>query len=44
VLTVSTWDCAGTGHASTAERELALAAAARARERHRIAREETWTN
>jgi Replication initiator protein, pSAM2 len=44
VLTVSTWDYAGNGHASTAERELALAAAARARERHRIAREETWTN
>ena len=44
VLTVSTWQYAGTGHASTAERALALAAAARARERERIGREETWTN
>jgi hypothetical protein len=44
VLTVSTWEYAGTGHASTAERALALAAAARARERERIGREETWTN
>ena len=35
---------AGTGHATTAERQLALAAAARAREHDRIAREETWTN
>jgi len=31
VLTVSTWQYAGTGHANTAERALALAAAARAR-------------
>jgi len=44
VLTVSTWEYAGTGHANTAERALALAAAARARERERIGREETWTN
>lgn len=44
VLTVSTWEDAGTGHASTAERALALAAAARARERERIGREETWMN
>jgi hypothetical protein len=42
VLTVSTWEYAGTGHANTAERALALAAAARARERERIGREETW--
>jgi hypothetical protein len=44
VLTVSTWEYAGTGHGNTAERALALAAAARARERERIGREETWTN
>jgi len=44
VLTVSTWEYAGTGHANTAERALALSAAARARERERIGREETWTN
>jgi hypothetical protein len=44
VLTVSTWEYAGTGHANTAERALALAAAARARERERIGREETWMN
>jgi hypothetical protein len=44
VLTVSTWEYAGTGHANTAERALALASAARARERERIGREETWTN
>jgi hypothetical protein len=44
VLTVSTWEYAGTGHANTAERDLALAAAARARERERIGREETWMN
>jgi len=42
VLTVSTWQYAGTGHSNTAERALALAAAARARERERIGREETW--
>jgi hypothetical protein len=44
VLTVSTWEYAGTGHGNTAERALALAAAARARERERIGREETWMN
>jgi hypothetical protein len=44
VLTVSTWEYAGTGHANTAERALALAAAARARERESIGREETWMN
>jgi hypothetical protein len=44
VLTIGTWEYAGTGHANTAERALALAAAARARERERIGREETWTN
>ena len=44
VLTVSTWEYAGTGHTGTAERALALAAAARARERERIGREETWMN
>jgi hypothetical protein len=44
VLTIGTWEYAGTGHATTAERALALAAAARARERERIGREETWTN
>jgi hypothetical protein len=44
VLTVRTWEYAGTGHANTAERALALAAAARARERERIGREETWMN
>jgi hypothetical protein len=40
VLTVSAWQYAGTGHATTAERQLALAAAARAREHDLIAREE----
>jgi len=44
VLTIGTWEYAGTGHANTAERALALAAAARARERERIGQEETWTN
>jgi hypothetical protein len=44
VLTIGTWEYAGTGHANTAERALALAAAARARERERIGREETWMN
>jgi hypothetical protein len=44
VLTIGTWEYAGTGHANTAERALALAAAARARERERVGREETWTN
>jgi hypothetical protein len=44
VLVISTWQYAGTGHASTAERQLALAAAARAREHDRIARQEAWTN
>jgi hypothetical protein len=42
VLVTSAWRYAGTGHATTAERQLALAAAARAREHDRIAREETW--
>ncbi len=40
VLVMATWAYAGTGYASTAERQLALAAAARAREHDRIAREE----
>ena len=40
VLVMTTWAYAGTGYASTAERQLALAAAARAREHDRIAREE----
>ncbi len=40
VLLISAWQYAGTGHATTAERQLALAAAARAREHDRIAREE----
>jgi hypothetical protein len=44
VLVAASWEFAGTGHASTAERQLALAAAARAREHDRNAREETWTN
>ena len=44
VLTVSTWEYAGIGHANTAERALALAAAARAREREQTGREETWMN
>ena len=44
VLTVSTWEYPGTGHANTAERALALAAAARVRERERIGREEIWIN
>jgi len=37
---ISAWRYAGTGHATTVERQLALAAAARAREHDRIAREE----
>ena len=41
---MASWRYAGTGHATTAERQLALAAAARAREHDQIAREETWTN
>jgi hypothetical protein len=40
VLIAPVWQYVGTGHATTAERELALAAAARAREHERIAREE----
>jgi hypothetical protein len=44
VLVISAWHYAGTGHATTAEHQLALAAAARAREHDRIAREETWMN
>jgi hypothetical protein len=44
VLLEAAWVYAGTGHVTTAERQLALAAAARAREHDRIAREETWTN
>jgi hypothetical protein len=44
VLLMTTWRYAGTGHATTAERQLALAAAARAREHDQIAREETWKN
>jgi hypothetical protein len=40
VLVISAWHYAGTGHATTAERQLALAAASRAREHDRIAREE----
>jgi hypothetical protein len=40
VLVISAWQYAGTGHATTAERQLALAAAARAREHDRIAQEE----
>ena len=44
VLVMASWHYAGTGHATTAERQLALAAAARAREHDQIAREETWTN
>jgi hypothetical protein len=42
VLLMTTWRYAGTGHATTAEQQLALAAAARAREHDQIAREETW--
>ena len=38
---MTAWQYAGTGHATTAEHQLALAAAARAREHDRIAREET---
>jgi hypothetical protein len=41
---MTTWRYAGTGHATTAERQLALAAAAQAREHNQIAREETWMN
>lgn len=44
VLVLSAWRYAGTGHATTAEAQLALAAAARAREHDLIAREETWMN
>jgi hypothetical protein len=44
VLVISAWQYAGTGHATTAEAQLALAAAARARDHDRIAREETWMN
>jgi hypothetical protein len=44
VLVMASWHYAGTGHATTAERQLALAAAARAREHDQIAREETWMN
>ena len=44
VLLMTSWRYAGTGHATTAERQLALAAAARAREHDQIAREETWMN
>jgi hypothetical protein len=44
VLLISAWRYAGTGHATTAESQLALAAAARAREHDRIAQEETWMN
>ena len=44
VLLMASWQYAGTGHATTAERQLALAAAARAREHDRIAREEIWMN
>jgi hypothetical protein len=44
VLLMAAWHYAGTGHATTAERQLALAAAARAREHDLIAREETWMN
>jgi hypothetical protein len=44
VLVIAAWRYAGTGHATTAEAQLALAAAARAREHDRIAREETWMN
>ena len=40
VLIASVWQYAGTGHASSAERQLALDAAARAREHRQIAREE----
>ncbi len=44
VLIVSAWQYIGTGHATTAERQLALAAAARAREHDQIAREEAYAN
>jgi hypothetical protein len=44
VLIVATWQYIGTGHATTAERQLALDAAARAREHDRIARQEAWMN
>ena len=40
---MTSWRYAGTGHVTTAERQLALAAAARAREHNQIAREETST-
>ncbi len=41
VLITSVWLYAGTGHATTGEKQLALTAAARAREHDRIAREES---
>jgi hypothetical protein len=41
---MTSWHYTGTGHATTAERQLALAAAARAHEHDQIAQEETWTN
>lgn len=44
VLVVKAWQYAGTGYATTAERQLALAAAARAREHDLIARQEAWMN
>ena len=40
VLVISVWRYAGSGHDSTAERQLALAAAARTREHELIARQE----
>jgi hypothetical protein len=40
VLIITAWQYAGTGHATTAEQQLALAAAARAREHDHIARQE----
>jgi hypothetical protein len=40
VLVISAWHYAGTGHRTSAERQLALAAAARAREHEQIARQE----
>ena len=44
VLLMAAWRYAGTGHVTTAERQLALSAAARAREHDRIAKEEIWMN
>jgi hypothetical protein len=44
VLLTSAWQYTGTGHATTAEHQLALAAAARAREHDQIAREEAYMN